>query len=260
VLLFFISSKQSTMSKARINIFPTRMALTGLKSKLAGAVKGHNLLKKKSDALTIRFRSILQLIVENKEKMGTQIRDASITLASAKKTAGEMVSNIVLENVTTATIKVKLGTDNVAGVLLPVFEQFSEGSGTQELTGLGKGGQQVKETRETYLKALEALIKLASLQTTFITLDEVIKITNRRVNAIEHVVKPRLENTIAYVITELDEREREEFYRLKKIQEKKKAAIARKEAAKIQFLAEQDANRPMTDLLSGGAVDDDVIF
>lgn len=51
------------------------------------------------------------------------------------------------------------------------------------------------------------------LQTAFITLDEVIKITNRRVNAIEHVVKPRYERTIAYIITELDEREREEFYR-----------------------------------------------
>ncbi len=50
-------------------------------------------------------------------------------------------------------------------------------------------------------------------QTAFVTLDEVIKITNRRVNAIEHVVKPRYERTIAYIITELDEREREEFYR-----------------------------------------------
>uniref|UniRef100_UPI001A9F7CD6 V-type proton ATPase subunit D n=1 Tax=Ictidomys tridecemlineatus TaxID=43179 RepID=UPI001A9F7CD6 len=58
--------------------------------------------------------------------------------------------------------------------------------------------------------------------TSFVTLDEAIKITNRRVNAIEHVIIPRIERTLAYIITELDEREREEFYRLKKIQEKKK--------------------------------------
>jgi V-type H+-transporting ATPase subunit D len=51
------------------------------------------------------------------------------------------------------------------------------------------------------------------VQTAFITLDEVIRITNRRVNAIEHVVRPRLERTIAYIISELDELEREEFYR-----------------------------------------------
>jgi len=76
-----------------------------------------------------------------------------------------------------------------------------------------------------FIKTLEALIKIASLQTTFITLDEVIKITNRRVNAIEYVIIPRLRNTISYILDELDESEREEFYRLKKVQDKKKRDI-----------------------------------
>jgi hypothetical protein len=66
------------------------------------------------------------------------------------------------------------------------------------------------------------LTPLLPSQTTFVTLDEVIKITNRRVNAIEHVVKPRLANTIKYILSELDEMEREEFFRLKKVQNKKK--------------------------------------
>ena len=51
-------------------------------------------------------------------------------------------------------------------------------------------------------------MELASLQTSFVTLDEAIKITNRHVNAIEHVVIPQIESTLAYVITELDERAR----------------------------------------------------
>jgi len=75
----------------------------------------------------------------------------------------------------------------------------------------------VAKSRETYVKALEALVRLASLQTTFMTLDEVIKVTNRRVNAIEYVIKPKIENTIAYILEELDEMEREEFFRLKKV-------------------------------------------
>ena len=52
------------------------------------------------------------------------------------------------------------------------------------------------------------LVELASLQTSFITLDEVIKTTNRRVNAIEHVIIPRIERTLAYIISELGRKER----------------------------------------------------
>lgn len=81
------------------------------------------------------------------------------------------------------------------------------------LTGLGRGGQQVIKSKEVYAKALETLVELASLQTAFMILDEVIRATNRRVNAIEHVVIPRLENTIKFIISELDEMDREEFYR-----------------------------------------------
>lgn len=52
-------------------------------------------------------------------------------------------------------------------------------------------------------------------------LDRVIKATNRRVNALHYIIIPRLERTLAYIVTELDEYEREEFYRIKKIQELK---------------------------------------
>ena len=64
------------------------------------------------------------------------------------------------------------------------------------LTGLGRGGQQVLRSKEVYAKAVETLVELASLRTAFMILDEVIRATNRRVNAIEHVIIPRLENTI----------------------------------------------------------------
>ena len=81
------------------------------------------------------------------------------------------------------------------------------------LTGLGRGGQQVLRSKEVYAKAVETLVELASLRAAFTILDEVIRATNRRVNAIEHVVIPRLDNTIKYIMSELDEMDREEFFR-----------------------------------------------
>eukprot|EP01100_Stratorugosa_tubuloviscum_P009434 TRINITY_DN396_c2_g1_i1.p1 TRINITY_DN396_c2_g1~~TRINITY_DN396_c2_g1_i1.p1 ORF type:complete len:261 (-),score=125.90 TRINITY_DN396_c2_g1_i1:205-987(-) len=227
------------MSTQRLNIFPTRMALTQLKVKLAGAINGHKLLKKKSEALTIRFRALLKEIIDKKIFSATSLKEAFFSFASSKNAAGLTLIHTVLENAGVATVKLNLKTENVAGIYLPTFHQIGENtSSSNELTGLGKGGQEIKRSREYFAKAFDALVKLASLQTSFFILDEVIKITNRRVNAIEHVVRPKIENTISYVISELDERDREEFYRLKKIQGKKKRDLKRKEAEyKLKMIA-----------------------
>mmetsp|Transcript_26007 Transcript_26007/g.44735 ORF Transcript_26007/g.44735 Transcript_26007/m.44735 type:complete len:261 (-) Transcript_26007:899-1681(-) len=221
-------------SQGRLNVFPTRMTLGLMKTKYTGAVKGHNLLKKKSDALTVRFRALLGKIIETKEAMGVQMKSSSFSLVEAKYAAGEDVKYSITQNVDKATLRLKMRADNVAGVQLPIFEHFIEGSDGLELTGLSKGGQQVNSCRQSFLKAVEVLVQLASLQTSFITLDEAIKVTNRRVNALENVVKPRLANTISYIISELDELEREEFYRLKKIQGKKKDAAAIEAEAEVE--------------------------
>ena len=65
--------------------------------------------------------------------------------------------------------------------------------------GLGSGGQQIQNCRKSFTTAVELLVELANLQTAFVTLDQALKVTNRRVNALENVVKPKLENTIAYI-------------------------------------------------------------
>jgi V-type H+-transporting ATPase subunit D len=94
-------------------------------------------------------------------------------------------------------------------------------------------------------------------------------VTNRRVNALEHILIPRTENTIKYINSELDELDREEFYRLKKVQGKKKkdAAVAEEEAKKKAAILKESGMPVRTeDNVSGkaadvlGTEDDDVIF
>jgi V-type H+-transporting ATPase subunit D len=220
--------------KDRLNIFPSRMALTGMKLRLKGANQGYNLLKKKADALSVRFRAILKHIVETKTKMGDVMRDANFSLAEATYSAGDF-SHAIRQRADKARITVKSSKENVAGCQLPIFEAVVDTQNSFELAGLARGGQQIQVSRESWIKATKLLVQLASLQTSFLTLDEVIKVTNRRVNAIDHVIIPRIERTIAYITSELDEAEREEFFRLKKIQEKKKKL----KIAKAKELAER---------------------
>merc|ERR1712141_760146 len=242
----FVVSIFSKMSgKDRINVFPSRGAQTIMKARLKGAQKGHSLLKKKADALQMKFRLVLKKIVDTKQTMGDVMKEASFSLAEAKFVMGDF-NQPVLQNVNKARLKIRTRKDNVAGVNLPVFESYSDGSDSNELAGLARGGQKVAELKKNYTAAVKMLVELASLQTAFITLDEVIKITNRRVNAIEHVIIPKIERTLAYIVSELDELEREEFFRLKKVQDKKKKIRKQKED-------EAEARR----LANGGDSDDE---
>jgi len=105
--------------KDRINIFPSRGSLTIMKARLKGAQKGHSLLKKKADAIQLRFRSILKKIMETKATMGEVMKEAAFSLAEAKFATGDF-NQAVLQNVNKAQMKIRSRKDNVAGVVLPV--------------------------------------------------------------------------------------------------------------------------------------------
>ncbi|KAJ3299868.1 H(+)-transporting V1 sector ATPase subunit D [Borealophlyctis nickersoniae] len=236
-----------------------------MKNRLKGAQTGHSLLKRKSEALTRRFRDIVKKIDEAKRKMGKIMQVANFSYAEVKYSAGD-IGYQVRESVKTAQLKVRAKQENVSGVQLPAFDLVVDGQNAFELTGLGRGGQQIAKCKETYRKAIEVLVELASLQTAFVILDEVIKVTNRRVNAIEHVIIPKIENTIKFVIAELDEADREEFFRLKKVQGKKKQKIeaenARVAAEKAHAAAAGIAaeHQGPANLLNEYEQDPDVIF
>ncbi|KAK2808307.1 H(+)-transporting V1 sector ATPase subunit D [Emmonsiellopsis sp. PD_5] len=267
-------------------VFPTRQSLGLMKSKLKGAETGHSLLKRKSEALT-KYEPIVYVaprvsyliptppeitrrIDEAKRKMGRVMQIAAFSLAEVTYAVGGDIGFQVQESAKQARFRVRTKQENVSGVFLPQFESITaEGSNDFGLTGLGKGGQQVQRCRETYARAVETLVELASLQTAFVILDEVIKVVNRRVNAIEHVIIPRTENTIKYINSELDELDREEFYRLKKVSGKKQRDTAAagaeikaklEEAAKKEKGAEEPADTSAPVDVLGEQEDQDVIF
>lgn len=192
------------------------------------------------------------------------MKASAFSLTEAKYAAGDNIKYVVFENVDKATIKVRARQENVAGVKLPKFEHFTEaGESKNDLTGLARGGQQIQLSRSAFVKAIEVLVELASLQTSFLTLDEAIKTTNRRVNALENVVKPKLENTITYIRGELDELEREELFRLKKVQGFKKKEVDKQLAKNKLYLEQQAANgAPMHSVKStqDAENDEDILF
>jgi V-type H+-transporting ATPase subunit D len=218
-------------------VAPTRMALTLYKGKLVGAKKGYELLKKKSDALKARFRAIAKQIYELKKQMREDASTAFFSMTQAQYAAGDFRSK-VLDTPHPAAVRVRSRTDNVAGVKLPIFNSYNTGVEVRENIGLAGGGQKIQHCRNKYKQWIENLVKLASLQTSFVTMDEALKVTNRRVNALENVTIPRMEGVISYINRELDELEREDFTRLKKVVEKKREAAHREEKRIAEVEAE----------------------
>jgi len=230
----------------REDAFPTRMVLGEYKKKVKGAEKGYQLLKKKSDALTVRFRAMLKEIYNTKKDIGIEMKEAAFSLAEAQWAAGNFKSKVLDQRVD-ASIKVFTMTDNVAGVKLPVFEQVDESADEMvKSLGLAKGLKQIQRSRKKWVQLVSNLIKLASLQTSFIALDEAIKITNRRVNALDNVVIPRLANTKKYIELELDELEKEEIFRTKKVIEVKRAKEAIETADRLKRAKRMDEEAEYT--------------
>jgi len=203
--------------------------------------------------------------------MASDAAAAFFSMTQAEYAAGNFKRKVA-EGGMTARLRVGAGVDNVAGVKLPVFTKYETGADAENTSlGLVGGGKKIAQVREKFTVLLEMLIKLASLQTSFVTLDEALKVTNRRVNALENVTIPKIENVLDYISRELDELEREDFTRLKLVQGKKqeeeKQQMKLKEAAKKAALAagkpiavEKENNEADITAAFDANDDEDVVF
>ena len=189
--------------------------------------------------------------------MSSDASSAFFSLTQAEYAAGNFKQKVA-EGSMTARIRIGAGVDNVAGVKLPVFTKYETGAvADNQSLGLVGGGKKIVAVRDKFTILLDKLIKLASLQTSFVTLDEAMKVTNRRVNALENVTIPKIEGILKYIERELDELEREDFTRLKIVQEKKEQAIKEAKAKAVQEKTAADGD----DIMAGfDAEDDEVVF
>mmetsp|Transcript_35104 Transcript_35104/g.40038 ORF Transcript_35104/g.40038 Transcript_35104/m.40038 type:complete len:244 (-) Transcript_35104:112-843(-) len=234
---------------------PTRMNQQVYKGKKKAAESGHRLLKKKADALKVKFRDYAKAIAETKASMATDASGAFFSLTQAEYAAGNFKQKVA-EGSVTARVRVGAGINNVAGVKLPVFSKYETGAAADNQSlGLAGGGKKIAAVREKFSTLLDMLLKLASLQTSFVTLDEALKVTNRRVNALENVTIPKIVAVLDYIARELDELEREDFTRLKLVQKKKEVQEQLK-AKEVKAYKEGLENQ--TDITAAYDASDDV--
>ncbi|KAI5171225.1 V-type H+-transporting ATPase subunit D [Nematocida sp. LUAm3] len=199
----------------RLAVFPTRMVLGQLQTRMQGAEKGKTLLERKADALKAKHKEVASVLLEKKQQAHALLENARFLMTKAEFYGGDL--KMAIHQANKHSLQVQASMETVAGIFFPTL--FLEKK-KKEMYFMGAGGKMLSECRNSFLQALEHLVELSSTQMAFSLIDALLMVTNRRVNALSYVLIPRLENTIAYVQSELDEQDREEFFRLKKLQKK----------------------------------------
>ena len=201
---------------ARLNVNPTRMELRRLKNRLKTAVRGHKLLKDKSDET---IRQFMLYIKENKRLREEVENEISLSLRCFLLASAVTSSQVIEEAVAMPGYKVALETDvkNVMSVSVPVLSikesarkelyPYSFASVTSELDSSISGLSVL----------LVKMLKLAEVEKTCNMLADEIEKNRRRVNALEYVMIPQLQETIKYITMKLDENERANTIRLMKV-------------------------------------------
>ena len=205
---------------ARLNVNPTRMVLTSLKNRLRVAVKGHKMLKDKRDELMKRF---LELARENKI-LREQVEALIGNVYSNFVIASAVMSSEVLEEALMYPkqgVTIEVGRKNVMSVDVPVFNFKTTTDDTANIYpyGFANTSAELDNAIENLSNIFPELLKLAAVEKEVQLLAAEIEKTRRRVNALEYVMIPQLEETIKYIQMKLDENERGNQTRLMKVKD-----------------------------------------
>jgi V/A-type H+-transporting ATPase subunit D len=199
-------------------INPTRMELLKLKDREKLAVKGYSLLKEKRNALIMEFFNILERVKGSRENVEEKLKEAFEDLTAAQVIMGDLAVNKAALSVK-ESVAVDIDSRSIMGVVVPVVESTTSPERTVVERGYSFVDTSVKldEAAKKFEESIALIIELGEIEKTIILLAGEIESTKRRVNALEHIIIPRLENTVKYIEMRLEEMERENFVRLKMI-------------------------------------------
>ena len=196
---------------------PTRMELLKLKDREKLAVKGHGLLKEKRNALIMEFFNILERVKGSRDEVEKKMAEAFEDLTTAQIVMGDLAVKKAAVSVK-ESVKVDIDSRSVMGVVVPILEaETSQRNMVQRGYGFVDTSAKLDEAARKFEESINLILELAEIEKTIVLLAEEIESTKRRVNALEHIIIPRVENTVKYIEMRLEEMERENFVRLKMI-------------------------------------------
>ncbi|WP_297071088.1 V-type ATP synthase subunit D [Thermococcus sp.] len=200
-----------------LNVKPTRMELLNLKRRIALARKGHKLLKDKQDALIMEFFTIYDEALNLRHELGQKMAEAYGVLQMAEIDVGTLrLREIGLSVKPNREVDIK--RRNVMGVPVPLIEaQSFRRSASERGYPFVSTTSRVDAASEKFEEVLDLVVRLAEVEETLKRLAREIEVTKRRVNALEYIIIPRMEATVKFIKQRLDEIERENFFRLKRV-------------------------------------------
>ncbi|MGI5970347.1 MAG: V-type ATP synthase subunit D [Oscillospiraceae bacterium] len=206
------------MATTAIN--PTRMELTRLKTRLKTATRGHKLLKDKRDELMKQF---LELIRHNKE-LRTRVEEAlleahaSFTVASAVMSPESMEQSLLYPK---QSVELGISYKNIMSVNVPVYTFKTKNDDPAEIYpyGFAMTSGELDDALEALSGVFKDMLELAQVEKSAQLLAQEIEKTRRRVNALEYVMIPELQETIRYISMKLSENERSNTTRLMKVKD-----------------------------------------
>ncbi len=206
------------MSELIAGVHPTRMELLTLRKRRAIARRGRDLLREKLDALMIEFFQFVREINTLRAKAQDLLQQAYEEYVEAQMALGYMKleqTSVGIED----RFSIKSKSRNVIGVTIP-YIQVEMKPLTAFPYNIYDTSIKLDQANLKMAEAIKAIAELSSAEAAVKKLAEAIAATKRRVNSLEYVVIPRIIATLRYIEMHLEEAEREDFFRLKRIKGK----------------------------------------